>query len=136
MKAELEGLEIQCAVLRDDDLAVEHALLRQLRLHRLEQFRVIAGERFFVAALQKDVVAITEDQGTETVPLRLENPALTGRQRGDALGEHGQDGRVDGEVHGRRFRQMPSLGDSLLPDRAGAGYPRPWQTSSRSAYAA
>ena len=50
MKTELERVEVECAVFRDHDFAVEYASARQLRLERLDQFGKVAVQGLFVAA--------------------------------------------------------------------------------------
>ena len=99
MEAELQRLEIEAAIPGDDDFAVEHAAGGQLRQQRLEQLGKVAVERFFVAALDQDLVAVAEDQRAKPVPLRLENPRSVAGQFVNSLGEHRQDRRIDGKVH-------------------------------------
>src|SRR5262245_32443209 len=65
MKPQLQRFEIQAAVLRDNDLTVEHTTSRKLGLERIQQFREVADQGFFVAALDKDFVSITEYQGSK-----------------------------------------------------------------------
>ena len=79
--AQQERLEVERAVTRDDDLAVEHAALRERRPQRRGQLREVAVERLEVARLRVDLVAVAEDEGAEAVPLGLEQPAVVARQR-------------------------------------------------------
>src|SRR5262245_12007028 len=106
--AQLQRLEVESAVPRDHDLAVEHAAPRELRLERLAELREVAVERLLVAALQQELVAVAEDDHPESVPLRLEDPARAVRQLADAPGEHRQHGRADGELHARSLTQRRS----------------------------
>ena len=99
MNAELQRVEVEAAVGGDDDFAVEHAAGGQLRAERIEQIGEVAVQRLFVAALDQDLVAIAEDQRAKAIPLRLEDPCSIGWQCVDSLGEHRQDGRVDGKMH-------------------------------------
>ncbi len=94
MNAELQGIEVEHVVLRDDDFAVKHAADGQLRPERLEQFRKKPVQRFFVATLDQDLVPVVKHQGTKPVPFRFENPASADRQFADPLGKHRQNRRV------------------------------------------
>jgi hypothetical protein len=100
MDAELEGVEIEMAVVRDDEFAVENALARKLGAQRFQELREITVEGFLVAALDEDFVAVFEDQSAEAIPLGLEEPVTGGGDLIDAFGEHGEDGRIDGQVPG------------------------------------
>ena len=55
----------------DDDLAVDDALLGQVRLDRLDDLGEVAGQRPLVAAAELDLVAVAEDDAAEAVPLGL-----------------------------------------------------------------
>ncbi len=110
MESHLQRLELQGFADRDDDLAVEHAALGELRLERIDQLGEIAIERLLIPALDEDLVAVTEEQRAKAVPLGLEDPAFAGWQLADTLGEHRKDWRIDSEVHrGRRRwrRRLP-----------------------------
>ena len=100
--AEEQRLEVEHAVVRDDDLAVQDASLGQRGTQRIGQFGEVAVERLQVARLRVDLVAVTEDDRPEAVPLRLEQPAVVGRQAVGRLGEHGFQGRVERQVEGHR----------------------------------
>src|SRR5581483_4699192 len=95
----LQRVELERAVLYDDDLAVEHAARRQLRAQRVDQLGKVAVERFLVAALNQNFVAVAKHQCAKPVPLRLEDPAVARGQFGETLGEHRQDRRVHGKAH-------------------------------------
>src|SRR5581483_10002273 len=84
---------------RDHDLAVDHAAPGEILRERGNELREVAVERLLVAALDEDVLAVAKDERAESVPLRLEDPALARRQLADALGEHGEDRRIDRQVH-------------------------------------
>lgn len=79
MKPELELIEIEPIIFNDNDFAVEHAASGKGRSERIEQFGEIAIERFFIAALDNDLVPIAKDERTKSVPLGLKNPAAAGR---------------------------------------------------------
>lgn len=57
MDAKLQGIEVDAMLIRDDELAIEHAARWQLRLRGEKQFREVAIQRFFVAALNEEIVA-------------------------------------------------------------------------------
>ena len=67
----LQRLEVQAVVGGDDDLAVDHAALRQLGVDRRDQLGEVAGHRPLVAAAQLDFIAVAEADGPEAVPFRL-----------------------------------------------------------------
>src|SRR5512145_1653271 len=118
MQPKLQRVEIETAVCDYDDLAVEYAPFRQLRPQCHQQLGKVAVQRFFVAALNEDLVLIAENQCAEAIPLRLEDPASFLRQTADALCEHRQYRRVHGKIHAfrytawRRFRMDTSFGFS------------------------
>ena len=99
MQPQLQRLEVETVLAGDDDLAVEHAALGDARLQRLDELREVAVERPLVAALDEHLVAVAKDEGAEAVPLRLEDPAVVGRQLVDPSRQHWQERWVDGEVH-------------------------------------
>ena len=102
--AELQRLELQAVGAGDHQLAVNDAALRELLQQRLDQLGEVAVQRFQVAALQQQIGAVAEHQGTKAVPLGLEQPVLAGRQRGDALGQHRPQRRCHGQRRsGRRL---------------------------------
>src|SRR5437667_261599 len=79
---------LERAVLRDDDLTVEDAPVRQGGPERGSQLREVAIQWLEVAGLRVDLVAVTEDQRPEAVPFRLEEPAFVSRQPFNRLCEH------------------------------------------------
>src|ERR1700733_4798504 len=99
MKPKLQGVEIQTIIPGDDDFAVERATSRQLRPQRLHQFRKVTVERLFIAALDLNLIPVAENQRTEPIPLRFEDPRFPGGQVVDSLSEHRQNRRIDGKVH-------------------------------------
>ncbi len=88
MNAHLQGFEVEHVALGHHQLAIEHAALGQLLQERGQELREVAIQRLGIATLQQHLVAITEDQRAESIPLRLENPARAGGQRRGSLGEH------------------------------------------------
>ena len=71
MDALLQRLEVQAVVGGDDNLAVDHAALRQLGLYRGNQLGEIAGHRPLVSAAQLDLIAVAEANGPEPIPFGL-----------------------------------------------------------------
>src|SRR5919106_4123799 len=112
MNAELQGIEVERAILRDDDFAVKHAASGQLGAERLEQFRKVAVQRFFVATLDQDLVPVTKHQGTKPIPFRFEEPCSGHRQFTYPLGEHRQNRRVHRKIHILVFYSTRSLSTS------------------------
>src|SRR6185295_3468298 len=99
MKPQLQRIEFEPAVSCDHYFSIEHALVSQLCSKRVEQLRKVAIQRFCVAALNEDLIAIAKDKGAEPIPLRFEDPISVDWQFANALGEHRQDGRVHGKIH-------------------------------------
>src|SRR5262249_35555084 len=91
-------VEVETAGPDDDDLAVHHATLRQVRGEREPEVGKVTVERPQVAALGVDVVTGLEGDGTEAVPLRLEDPSVPCGQPVPELCQHRLDGRVDREA--------------------------------------
>lgn len=98
--AKLESIEVEAVFASDDDFAIEHALLRQLLFDDFEEFWKVAVERLGIAALKHDLVAVAKDDDAEAIPLRFEDPVVAFWKRLDALGEHGEDGRLWAVAHG------------------------------------
>jgi len=97
--SQLEGVEVEVATIGDDEFAIEDALFGKLLTERREHLGEVAVEGFLVAALEEDFVAVAKDEDAEAVPLGLVDPVAFGRDGVDALGEHGEEGRVNGELH-------------------------------------
>src|SRR5689334_16738877 len=113
MEPQLQLLELEPAVSRDDDLSVEHTALRQLRAERDDELGKIAIERLEIAALREDVVAVAEHERAEAVPLRLVDPSRPFRELVTRRGEHRLERRLEREaVHG--VRRLAGLEHSLL----------------------
>src|SRR5580765_4132378 len=99
MQAQLQGVEIKSIILNNDDLSIEDTTSRQSRLQRRKELRKVAVQRFLVAALYQNLVAIAKYQRAKAVPLRFEDPISIGRQFTHSLGQHRQYGRIYGKVH-------------------------------------
>ena len=63
---------------------------------RLDQLGKIAVQRFFVAALDQDLVAIAEDQGAKAVPFRFEDPVSPAGNSSTRLASIGRTGGFTG----------------------------------------
>ena len=74
MNPQLEGIEIKMAAIRDDELSIEYAFLRQLFADRLKHLGEVAVERLFIPALEQHFVPIAKDEHAEAVPLGLVYP--------------------------------------------------------------
>ena len=105
--AQLQRLEVQpgARAVRDHDLPVDHAALRQLGPDPGHQLGEVAGHRPLVAAADLHLVAVPEHDRPEAVPLRLEHVVAV-RDRLDRLGQHRRHGRVDRKVH---RPQLPTI---------------------------
>ena len=98
VEAHLELVELEPAVARDDDLAVEGGLRRQELADRFELWEV-AQERPPVPAPQAQATAEVLEHPAEAVPLRLVLP-VAGWQLSDELGFHRRERECFGR-HGR-----------------------------------
>ena len=101
-----EQVEIEAVVRGDHDLAVDHALRGQLRPKGRRQFGEVASERLLVPAPEYDLVAVTEHDAPEPVPLRFEDRGCLSRRiirhrldRPHRLAQHRRQRRHDGKTH-------------------------------------
>src|SRR5215813_7154899 len=99
MKPQLERIEVQAGLSDNHDLSIENAALGSLRKHHLDNFGEIAIQRFIVAALDQNLIAVAKDQGSKSIPFGLVDPVAFDGQFLDSLGEHRQDRRIYWEVH-------------------------------------
>src|ERR1700741_941879 len=99
MDTQLQRIEIERAVLRNDHLTVEHTTRRQLLQQRLVQFREIAVERLLIATLNHHLVTIAKNQRSKSIPLGLKNPLAHTRQFTNAFREHRKNRRVYRKLH-------------------------------------
>src|SRR3990172_439996 len=91
MDAQQERLEVEAVRPRDDDLPVDDAAVREVCLEGGRELREVAVERLQVAALDERLIAVAEDDRTETVPLGLEEPAIALGERGGGKDGVGSD---------------------------------------------
>ena len=101
MNAQQQRLELEPAVARDDDLAVQHEARRRSanRAQGLEQLREVAVQRLQVARLEVQLRAVAKHEGPKTIPFRLVAPSLADRQLGRRLGQHRLDRGLNGKRH-------------------------------------
>ena len=71
MLAQLQRVEVETALVRDDELTVEHDPIGQLLEQAVAQLGEVAQQRLLVARLQVELVAVAEHDAAEAVPLRL-----------------------------------------------------------------
>src|SRR5271168_5054648 len=99
MQTQLQSIKIKPIILNDDYLSIEHTTCGQCSAQRLQQFRKVTIEWFFVAALDENLISIAKHQRAKTIPLGLENPIALGGQFVDSFREHRQDRRIYWKVH-------------------------------------
>src|SRR5207247_10169399 len=96
MNAELQCFEVERAISGNDDFAVDHGARRQLRSKRPQQFGEVPVERFFITALDKDLVAVAKNQRAKPIPFLLEDPLSTMHYISYLLGLYCLTVNVDG----------------------------------------
>jgi len=89
-----QRVEVQPAVPRDDDLAVQHTAWRKLLPKRRDHLGEVPGERLAGTAADLDLVAVTEDDRPEAVPLGLVEHA--GRMAAADFASIGRTGGITG----------------------------------------
>src|SRR3954453_14903385 len=109
MNPQQQRFEIETVRSGDDDLAVDHAALRQHRRERLDELRKVAVQRLQIAALQQELVFIAKHQRAEAVPFRLEEPAVAFGQRIGGGGEHRFERRIEWQVHHTMMTTFPRV---------------------------
>src|SRR2546426_1895025 len=77
MDAQQQGLEVETLRAGNHDLAVDDTSFWQRGGKRRDELRKISVHRFFIPALQKDVVPVAKYERSESIPLRLEEPTLS-----------------------------------------------------------
>src|SRR5437868_12000091 len=100
MNAQKQRLEVEPASPDDDDLAIENAARGESRGERGDELGKVSVHRLLVAALEQDLLPVAKNQRPKSVPLRLELPALTSRQRVRRAGQHRREGRSKRQDHG------------------------------------
>ena len=107
MLAQLQRVEVEAALVRDDELAVEHDPVGELLEQRLAQLGEVAQQRLLVARLQIEVVAVAEHDAAEAVPLRLVRHLARRRHLAGELGEHRLERRAHGKGHAGTVSSRP-----------------------------
>src|SRR5207245_4790012 len=95
MDPQEERLEVEPVLARDDDLAVEDAALWERGAKGRLELGEVPIERPQVATLDVDLVPVSEDERSETVPFRLEGPDVPFGKRFRKLGQHPLDRRLE-----------------------------------------
>ena len=93
MQPRLHRVEVEHAVARDHDLAVERGVGRE-QLAERRQLGEVAQERAAVARPERELAAVVLEHAAEPVPLRLVLPALAGGELADELRLHRREGDV------------------------------------------
>ena len=90
MDALQQRVEVETVAVRrrHHDLAIDHALVCQRRLQRLDQLGEVPGERPLVAARELDTVAVAEHDAAEAVPFRLVVPSVADGNLVSGLRQH------------------------------------------------
>src|SRR4051812_49014472 len=99
MKAHHQGLEVEAVGADDDDLAVDDEVRAVDSTDSGHQLREVPAEGPVIAAADVDVVAVTEGDRPEPVPLRFEDVVATLRQLALQPGEHRRHGWADRQGH-------------------------------------
>src|SRR5438046_10640010 len=100
MQAELQRLEVEPTVGRDDELAIDNAAFGQARAKDGLELGKVPIERLQVTALGVEPVAIAKHDRAKAIPLRFEKPPVTRRQVRRELREHRLDRRLDRKARG------------------------------------
>jgi hypothetical protein len=107
MDAEQERLEVEPVGAHDDDLAVDDTPMGQRGREGCEKLREVPVHRLLVAALEQDLLAVTEYERAEAVPLGLELPPVAVRQAVGGGREHRRERRREGQAHGLIVTRSP-----------------------------
>src|ERR1700722_16176050 len=99
MQTQLQRIKIKPIILDDDHLSIDHTTCGQRRAEWFEQLRKVALERFFVAALDENLISIAKHQRAKPIPLWLENPIALCGQFIHSFREHRQDRRIYWKIH-------------------------------------
>ena len=93
VQAHLHRVEVEDAVARDHDLAVERGVGREEVAER-PQLGEVAEQRALVPRPERELAAVVLEHAAEAVPLRLVLPAVAGRQLAHELGLHRRERHV------------------------------------------
>jgi hypothetical protein len=118
---QLQRIEVQPFFDHNHEFPIEHTAVRQLLFQWLDHLREIAIQRFLIPALNQHFVTVAKNQNSKPIPLRLKNPVAGHGYFIHALGEHGQNRRIDGKFHACPFFLMagrtgnPRQNPNLVP---------------------
>ena len=104
VEPQLHRVEVEPALLRDHDLAVERGVGRKQLSERLELGEV-AKQRALVARPERELAAVVLEDPAEAVPLRLVLP-VAGRKLLDELGLHRREWDVSARHAGTKLAAM------------------------------
>ncbi len=93
----LQCVKVEAVATDHDDLAVDDAAPGEVGLDGFDDLREVAGHRPLIAAAELDLVSVSEHDGSEPVPLRLDVPEVG--DLADGLGEHRGYGWHHGQLH-------------------------------------
>jgi hypothetical protein len=130
-----ERLEVEAAVVDDDELAVEDDVGGAAQLaERVHDLGEVPCERPLVAASEVDVLPVPERETAEAVPFRLVEEPVERQLAGEA-GQHGLDRRDDAIAHGARVpvRGGAESRGSPAARRRGPAAVRPSRTAAAQA---
>jgi hypothetical protein len=99
MQSQLQPIEIEAVIMSDHDFSIQHALRRQSRKQRVDQFGKVPVQRLLVAALNENLSPVAENERPKAIPLGLKDPVVAGRQFRNPFGKHRQHRRIHGKVH-------------------------------------
>jgi len=100
MQPQLQPVEIEAVIMSDHDFPIQHALRRQSRTQRVQQFGKVPVQRLLIAALDKNLIPVAKNKRPKAIPLGLKDPVIAGRQLLNPFGKHRQHRRIHGKVHG------------------------------------
>jgi len=79
MDTKLKRVKVETTISGHYDLAIEYTTIRKIRLDWFDEFRKVPIQRFLIAALNQNIVAVSKYQGAKAIPLWFENPVAAGR---------------------------------------------------------
>ena len=102
MEAQLQRIERERIADGDDDFAIKQELLGLEPTEHLDDFGKVAPKRLARFGGQRDLSAVAARHAAETIPFRLELPAV-------ALGQLGGEPRFHWCRYGRRLRHSQTI---------------------------
>ena len=114
MEPELKCVEVKPMRSGNHDLAVQHAVVRQVGKKRLAKLREVAIERPQVAALNEEVGLMAEDNRAKPIPLRLVKKSASS---GSVSASFASMGSTGGAIANRRRCLRLVHGNGCIKDR-------------------